>query len=191
MKKLDLQMLAFEEPKDLARWLAKNHSQSSGIWMRIFKKVSGRKSVNYDQALDVALCYGWIDGVRRKHDALSFIQRFTPRRARSLWSKRNCGHVARLIKARKMRAAGLKVIAAAKSDGRWDAAYDSPQRMVVPEVFLRELAKNSKAKQFFEGLSKINHYSIAWRLATAIRPEIREKRMRKILEMMAAGEAFH
>jgi len=191
MKKLDLQMVAFEGPKDLERWLAKNHSQSPGIWMRIYKKASGKKSVYYDQALDVALCYGWIDGVRRSFDSLSFIQRFTPRRAKSLWSKRNREHVARLIKCQKMRAAGLKVIEAAKGDGRWDAAYDSPQRMTVPEDFLAELSKDAGAKKVFEGLSQGNHYAIAWRLATAIKPEIRAKRMKKFLEMMATGKALH
>src|SRR2546421_6950221 len=122
MKKLDLQMVAFKEPKELEKWLAKNHSQSPGIWMRIYKKDSGKKSVNYDQALDVALCYGWIDGLRKKYDALSFVQRFTPRRKRSAWSKRNREHVARLIECRKMRAAGLKEVEAAKADGRWAAA---------------------------------------------------------------------
>jgi uncharacterized protein YdeI (YjbR/CyaY-like superfamily) len=191
MSKADLQIISFETQRHLEKWLAGNHSKSPGIWMRIFKKASGKKSVNYDQALDVALCYGWIDGLRKRHDEVSFVQRFTPRRARSLWSKRNCGHVARLIKCKKMRAAGLKVIEAAKADGRWDVAYESPKKMVVPEDFLKELAKDRRGKKFFEGLSKVNHYSIAWRLATAIKPEIREKRMKKILEMMAAGQSFH
>src|SRR5213076_1296862 len=153
MIKLDLQMLAFEDSRELEKWLAKNHSRSPGIWMRIYKKDSGKPSVNYDQALDVALCYGWIDGLRKRYDALSFIQRFTPRRPRSLWSKRNREHVARLIKCKKMRRAGLKAVELAKSDGRWDAAYDSPQKMTVPEDFLKELAMDAKAKAFFEGLN--------------------------------------
>lgn len=159
--------------------------------MRIFKKDSGKTSINYAEALDQALCYGWIDGQRNSYDAESFIQKFTPRRARSIWSKINVGHVERLHKTGHMHEAGLKAVEAAKSDGRWHAAYDSPRNASAPEYFLKALAKNKKAKAFFEQLNKTNVYSIVWRLQTAKKPETREKRMSAIIAMLERGEKFH
>jgi uncharacterized protein YdeI (YjbR/CyaY-like superfamily) len=139
----------------------------------------------------MALCYGWIDGLKRPFDKKSWIQRFTPRRPKSLWSKINTGHVERLIKLGKIKLAGLQVIEAAKKDGRWHAAYHSPAKGTVPEDFLAALTKNKKAKAFFETLNKTNRYSIAWRLQTARRPQTRERRIKTILEMFAAGKKFH
>jgi uncharacterized protein YdeI (YjbR/CyaY-like superfamily) len=182
---------AFESQKDWQRWLAKNYSKSNGIWLRFFKKDSGVKSIRYDEALDEALCYGWIDGQLKKYDEKSYIQKFTPRRPKSIWSKRNREHVARLISLGKMREAGLKEIEAAKADGRWEQAYDSPSAMKVPEDFMKELSKNKKAKMFFESLNKANTYAILWRLQTAKKPETREKRMKAILEMLKEGKKFH
>ena len=157
----------------------------------MFKKDSGVKSVTYDEALDVALCYGWIDGQKNKHDARSWVQKFTPRRARSIWSKRNVEHVERLIAEGKMTAAGWVQIEAAKADGRWTRAYDAAKDMKVPEDFLKELSKNKKAKAFFDTLNKANTYAIAWRLQTAKKPETRERRMNALLEMMKKGEKLH
>jgi len=190
-KELDLPVGEFKTQALWEKWLAKNHARSTGIWLRIYKKDSGVKTVTYAEALDEALCYGWIDGQKNSYDERSFVQRFTPRRARSIWSKINVGHVERLIKAGKMREAGQAQIDAAKADGRWQQAYDSHSSMTMPEDFLKELKKNKKAKAFFDTLNKTNLYSIAWRLQTAKRPETREKRMKAILEMLEKGEKFH
>ena len=192
MPKDDLPIIAFESQSRWEEWLAENHAQQpTGIWLRIFKKASGVVSVTYAEALDEALCYGWIDGQANKYDERSWLQKFTSRRKKSIWSKVNTQHVERLIEAGKMKAAGLKEIEAAKQDGRWQQAYDSPKNMIVPEDFLKELENDSKAKTFFETLNKTNLYSIAFRLQTAKKPETREKRMKAILEMLARGEKFH
>ena len=155
------------------------------------KKATGKPSVNYGAALDEALCYGWIDGQKNKYDNESYLQKFTPRRPRSIWSKRNIEHIERLEKEGKMRSAGRKAVEAAKSDGRWERAYDSPKNMEVPEDFIAELSKNKKALAFFESLNKTNRFAIAWRLQTAKKPETRERRKKVMLEMMERGEKFH
>lgn len=190
-KELDLPVLEFKTPAAWEKWLAKNHAKSPGIWLRMYKKATGIKSINYAEALDEALCYGWIDGQKNKYDEESFVQRFTPRRAKSIWSKINVGHVARLTEAGKMRPAGQAQIDAAKADGRWQQAYDSHSNMQIPEDFLKALAKNKKAKAFFDTLNKTNLYSIGFRLQTAKKPETRAKRMEQILNMMKNGEKFH
>ena len=172
-------------------WLEKNHSKSGGIWLRIFKKDSAKKTVTHDEALDEALCVGWIDGQRNKYDEISFLQKFTPRQKRSIWSKRNREKTAKLIKERRMAPAGLAEIERAKSDGRWDRAYDSPKNMEVPADFLKELKRNKKAYEFFETLNKTNKFAIAFRLHTAKKPETRGRRMRDFLARMERGEKFH
>jgi uncharacterized protein YdeI (YjbR/CyaY-like superfamily) len=192
MKKTEsLPILSFKSAAAWEKWLAKHHTGSDGIWLRFFKKSSGAATVSHAEALDEALCYGWIDGQLQKYNAKSWLHKFTPRGAKSIWSKRNIEHVARLCKAKKMKPAGLKQVEAAKIDGRWAKAYDSPSSMQVPEDFLRELAKNKKAEAFFDTLNKANTYAIAWRLQTAKKPETREKRMKALLEMMARGEQLH
>ncbi|MGB7069583.1 MAG: YdeI/OmpD-associated family protein [Pyrinomonadaceae bacterium] len=172
-------------------WLEKNHTSSDGVWLKIYKKGSGKKTVTHDEALDEALCFGWIDGQRNKFDEESFIQKFTPRRKRSIWSKRNCGKTERLIKDGRMTPAGHAEIERAKNDGRWDRAYDSPKDMQVPADFLREVKKNKDAYEFFESLNKVNKFAIAFRLHTAKRPETRKRRMKQFLEMMGRGEKLH
>lgn len=172
-------------------WLEKNHAKSDGVWLKIFKKDSGKKTVTHPEALDEALCFGWIDGQRKAHDELSFLQKFTPRRPRSIWSKRNQEHVARLTEENRMTPAGLKEIEAAKTDGRWERAYDGPKNMKIPADFLKELKKNKKAYDFFKTLNKNNTFAIAFRLHTAKKPETRERRMKVILEMMDKGERFY
>lgn len=182
---------SFSSARNWETWLATNHTKSDGLRIQFFKKHSGTKTITYAEALDVALCYGWIDGQAYPFDKDSWLQKFTPRRAKSMWSKRNQEHVARLIKVGKMKPAGLKVVEAAKADGRWEQAYDSPSNMKMPDDFLRALAKNKKAEAFFKTLNKTNTYAIAWRLQTAKKPETREKRMEMLLEMMAKGEKLH
>jgi uncharacterized protein YdeI (YjbR/CyaY-like superfamily) len=172
-------------------WLAKNHAKSTGTWLRIFKKNSGTKSITYAEAVDGALCHGWIDAQKKPYDTESWLQRFTPRRAKSIWSKTNTQHVERLTKSGKMKAAGLAAMTAAKQDGRWEAAYDSPKNLVIPPDFQRELSRNQRAGAFFATLNRANLYSIAWRLQTAKKPETRERRMKVILKMLAKGEKFH
>jgi uncharacterized protein YdeI (YjbR/CyaY-like superfamily) len=191
MLKTDLKIISFKSPKNWAAWLTKNHSKSNGIWLRLFKKNSGSTSITHSEALEEALCYGWIDGQAKKYDEKSWIQKFTPRRPKSIWSKRNIEHISRLSKAGKMKPSGFKEVERAKTDGRWERAYDSPAAMQVPEDFLKELARNKKAKAFFETLNKTNTYSITWRLQTAKKPETREKRMRAIIEMLTKGKKFH
>lgn len=181
----------FKTQKDWQQWLAKNHTLEEGIWLKIFKKASGKPSVNYDEALDVALCYGWIDGQKKTFDDEAFLQKFTPRRKKSLWSQRNREHVARLIKARKMRAPGLAEVERAKKDGRWDAAYGSGSTMKVPADFVAALAKDKKAQAFFKTLNRANTYAIAWQLATAAKPETRANRFKKLLDKMKRGEKLH
>jgi uncharacterized protein YdeI (YjbR/CyaY-like superfamily) len=187
----DLATLSFASLEEWESWLDKNHATSCGIWLQIYKKDSGTKTIFYPEALDGALCYGWIDGQKRPLDKNSWLQRFSPRRPKSLWSRINIGHVERLTKLGKVKMAGLAAIEAAKKDGRWHAAYDSPGNARVPKDFLDALLKNKKAKSFFDTLNKTNLYSIAWRLQTAKKPETRERRMKAILQMLASGKKFH
>jgi len=187
----EMPVVSFKSGKLWEKWLATNHSKLNGVWLQFFKKASGTVAVNYAEALDVALCYGWIDGQVKKHDEHSWLQKFTPRRPKSIWSKRNIEHVERLTKEGRMKPSGLKAAEEAKNDGRWERAYDSPGKMEVPEDFLNELSKNKKAKTFFESLNKSNKYAIAWRLQTAAKPETRTKRMKAILEMLKSGKKFH
>lgn len=172
-------------------WLERNHHTSRGLWLRIYKKNAGKRGVTYDEALDEALCFGWIDGQMKSHDQISYVQKFTPRRPRSTWSKRNREHIARLIKAKRMTPAGLREVAAAKKDGRWIAAYDSQKNMSLPEDFMKALKGDKKAYDFFMTLNKANKYAIAWRLQTALKPETRARRMNSLLEMLSKGKKLH
>jgi uncharacterized protein YdeI (YjbR/CyaY-like superfamily) len=185
------EILCFRSPSEFRMWLSANHRQSDGIWLRIFKKGSGEPTVTYAEALDEALCHGWIDGQKQRHDDSSWRQRFTPRRPKSGWSKINTQHAERLIKAGRMKAAGQAQIDAAKKDGRWAAAYDSSRNATFPEDFLNAVRRNKKANAFFESLSKTNRYAIAYRLQTAKKPETKQRRMETILAMLARGETFH
>jgi uncharacterized protein YdeI (YjbR/CyaY-like superfamily) len=187
----NLPVISFESSSQWEKWLVENHTQQNGVWLRIFKKDSGVALVTYAEALDEALCYGWIDGQKNKYDERSWLQKFTPRRKKSIWSKINTLHVERLIESGKMKEAGTKEIEAAQQDGRWQQAYDSHKNMTLPEDFLYQLEKDPKAKVFFETLNKTNKYSIAFQLQTAKKPETREKRMKVILEKLAKGEKFH
>ena len=186
----DLPIEHFKDHKAWEKWLVAN-VDGKGIWLQIAKKDSGIASVNYAEALEVALCHGWIDGQKRGHDEQFFLQRFTPRRPRSLWSKINIAHVERLILAGRMQARGLREVEAAKADGRWDAAYRSFSGMEVPAELVEALEKNGKAKAFFDQLDKTNRYSFCWRVHTAKKAETRVARAAKFVEMLARGEKIH
>ncbi|RYG48441.1 bacteriocin-protection protein [bacterium] len=169
-------------------WLAENHASTQAIWLQIAKKGSGIETVTYDEALDIALCYGWIDGQRRTHCEKYFIQRFTPRRPRGLWSKRNVAKVAELIEAGRMRPSGLAEIEAAQRDGRWAAAYDSQKDMVVPEDFLLAVRASAPAAAHFATLKRTGLYVIGFRLHNARTPETRARRFAAMLEKLERGE---
>lgn len=189
MTKLNtLPTIEFKTAETFETWLEKHHDNASGLWLKIFKKDSGKKTISYAEALDVALCYGWIDGQKQAYDEHAWLQKFCPRTAKSIWSKVNIGHVERLINNSKMRPAGLKAVEMAKADGRWERAYDSSSTMTIPEDFLKELNKNKRAEEFFKGLNKANLFSIGFRLQTAKKQETREKRMKEIIEKLAKGE---
>jgi len=170
------------------QWLAEHHNTEHGVWLQIAKKVSGIPTVSYDEALDVALCYGWIDGQRKSFDRDYFLQRFTPRRPKSLWSKRNVAKALQLINSARMQPTGLAQVEAAQQDGRWHAAYDSQNGMVIPEDFVLAVRGNEQAGAFFRTLNKTAHYAIGWRLQTAKTAEIRTRRFRLLLEMLANGQ---
>lgn len=189
--KTEFSTISFQTPQKWRDWLSKNYSVADGIWLRLYKKDSGVKSINHEEALDEALCFGWIDGQAQSYDEESYLQKFTPRRKRSIWSKRNTEKVERLIEAGKMHASGLTEIEAAKADGRWAKAYDSSANMKIPDDFLKELSKKPEALAFFNTLNKTNIFSIGWRLQTAKKPETREKRMKTIIEMLEQGKKFH
>lgn len=173
------------------RWLEKNHERSPGVWIQFAKKHAGIPSVTHDEALDAAICFGWIDGQVRRIDDRHFLQRFTPRAAGSRWSKVNCGRATRLIDAGRMRAAGLRQVEAARADGRWAAAYDSPRTAVVPEDLRLALDSSDEAKQFFATLDSRNRYAILYRIQDAKRPETRARRIATFVAMLSRGETLH
>lgn len=175
------EILEFADPVKFREWLHAHHSSVDGIWLKIHKKNSGLVSVTYAEALDQALCYGWIDGMRKSYDESSFVQKFTPRRARSLWSKRNITYVERLTAAGLMHESGDTEVEKAKLDGRWQAAYDSPANMVLPDFFLDELSRHPKAKAVFELMSKSAKYAIGWQLQTAKREATKHARAQRII----------
>lgn len=186
-----MRTLAFKSSHCFRDWLEKNYAGAEGIWLRIYKKDSGKASITYVEALDQALCFGWIDGQKRTEDENSWLQKFTPRRAKSGWSKLNTQHAERLIKSGQMTPAGLGAVEAAKADGRWKSAYESSRNAAPPDDFMKLLGKNKTAKAFFASLNKANVYAIVYRLQTARKPETRERRMKKIFEMLTRGEKFH
>jgi uncharacterized protein YdeI (YjbR/CyaY-like superfamily) len=186
--KPDYEIKPFSNAAKWNSWLACHHANTDGIWVRFYKKASGVDTVSYAQALDVALCYGWIDGQTKRYDELSFLQKFTPRRKNSMWSKLNIEHVARLTEAGLMMPAGIAEVERAQADGRWQAAYDKPSEMAVPDYFLAELSKYPKAMAFYQTLNKTNTYAIAWRLQTAKTEETRKRRQDKIIATLEAGE---
>jgi uncharacterized protein YdeI (YjbR/CyaY-like superfamily) len=184
-------ILTFKTKKAWGSWLEKNHGKSSGVWLRFARKTSEKKSLVREEALDTALCYGWIDGQAKSEGDETWLQKFTPRGKRSIWSKRNREKVQALIESGEMQPAGLAEIERAKKDGRWDAAYDSPSKITVPEDLKKLLDKNRKAKSFFETLDSRNRYAILFRIHTAKKPETRAKRIKEFIEMLERKEKIH
>jgi uncharacterized protein YdeI (YjbR/CyaY-like superfamily) len=187
----DLPLILFASAAELEAWLEREHARSDGIWLKIAKKGTGAESVSYAEAVEVGLCFGWIDGQARRFDDRHYLQRFTPRRARSKWSRLNRERVAALEAAGRMRPSGLAAVEAAKADGRWDEAYDPPSTAEVPPDLERELKRDRTANEAFEALDGANRYAIIYRLNDAKRAETRERRLRKFLEMLRRGERIH
>ena len=184
-------VLLFPDDAAWEAWLAEHHASAPGVWLRFAKKGAALSSVNYAQALDVALCWGWIDGQVKKYDDDSYLQKFTPRGKKSLWSKVNVGKVERLVAGGRMRPPGQAAVDAAKADGRWNRAYDSPATATVPEDLTKALAKSRKAERFFASLDKANRYAVIWRVQTATTPATRAKRIAELVEKLARGEKLH
>jgi len=191
MKSTDLPILPFENKKKWTSWLAKGHARSTGVWLKLAKKDSGIASVTYEEALDVALCYGWIDGQKKGFDDKYWLQKFTPRGPKSIWSKINTEKVEKLIQGGEMQTAGLEAMEAAKKDGRWDAAYASQKNIGIPEDFQSTLDKNKKARDFFATLKSSERYSFLFRIQTAKKAETRAKRIQQFVEMLEKHEKFH
>jgi uncharacterized protein YdeI (YjbR/CyaY-like superfamily) len=187
----DLAVQRFASPQAWERWLARNHARSPGVWLQIAKKASGATTVSYPEALDVALCFGWIDGVRHKQDDTYFRQRFTPRTRTSKWSRINRDKVEALVVAGRMQPSGQSAIDAAKSDGRWDAAYAGSRSIEVPDDLTRALRRNARARRAFEGLDSRNRYAILYRVHDAKRPDTRARRIEAFVTMLAEGRTIH
>jgi uncharacterized protein YdeI (YjbR/CyaY-like superfamily) len=186
-----LPILPFESVHALESWLAEHHSTSPGIWLQIAKKGSGIPTVTYVQAVEVALCFGWIDGQKASYDDATFLQRFTPRRSRSKWSQTNVEKVDELRAAGRMRPAGLAQVEAAQADGRWQAAYGGMATMEVPGDLQAALDANPAAAEFFATISRANRYAVLYRVHDAKRPETRARRIATIVDMLAEQRTFH
>jgi uncharacterized protein YdeI (YjbR/CyaY-like superfamily) len=191
MPREDLPVLGFEDSAAFQAWLAGQHAVSAGIWLKIPRKGSAVAGVSYPEALEVALCFGWIDGQKARLDDDYWLQRFTPRQPGSRWSKINTGKAAELIEAGRMRPAGLREVERARADGRWDAAYAGQRTMTVPPDLERALAGNDAARAFFATLSGANRYAVLYRIADAKRPATRARRIEKYVAMLAAHETIH
>ena len=190
-KSVGLPLLSFASKKKWSDWLAKQHDKSAGVWLKLAKKDSGILSITYEEALDVALCYGWIDGQKKGFDDQYWLQKFTPRGPKSIWSKLNTEKAGRLIASGEMQPAGLQVIEAARRDGRWEAAYASQKNISIPEDFQAALYKNAKAKVFFMSLKGAERYSFLFRIHHAKKAETRKKRIQQYVEMLERGEKIH
>jgi uncharacterized protein YdeI (YjbR/CyaY-like superfamily) len=191
MSPSELPILPFESQGKFADWLAENHDRSDGILLKLAKKGANVPSVTYGEAVETALCYGWIDSQKKGFDESFWLQRFTPRKPRSIWSRDNREKAEQLIASGQMQPAGLAAVELAKQNGRWEAAYDSQGTIAVPDDLQIELDQNPKAKAFFATLDSANRYAILFRLQTARRAETRAKRLRQFVEMLERGEKIH
>lgn len=184
---------AFRSATEFETWLAENHDRETELWLKIHKKTSGRATVTYAQALDVALCWGWIDGIKKSFDEVSFLQRFTPRKAKSIWSQTNKEHIARLTAAARMTPHGQRHVDAAKADGRWEAAY-APIRSAtvatVPEDLLAAIQANARARNTFKTLSRQNLFALAFRTNNMKTPAGRARKIESLVSMLARGETI-
>ncbi|HYB86983.1 MAG TPA: YdeI/OmpD-associated family protein [Streptosporangiaceae bacterium] len=184
-------VMVFESTEAWEAWLAAHHADSPGLWLKIAKKGSAGQSISYSDALDVALCYGWIDGQKGRHDDDYWLQRFTPRKPGGNWSKINTERAAALIASSRMRPAGLREIEQAQADGRWERAYQSQSRITVPEDLARALEANPRAREFFATLDGTNRYAVLYRITSAKRPETRAKRIDKFVAMLSEHKKIH
>ncbi len=187
----DLPIMDFADQTAWEAWLEKHHTDSTGVWLKIAKKEAEHPSVSYQEALGVALCFGWIDGQKNKFDEQYWLQKFTPRRAKSGWSKINCQKAEDLIVGGKMREAGLKEVERAKQDGRWEAAYESQSTATVPDDLQKALDANPAAQAFFDTLNSVNRYAILYRVTTAKKPETRQKRIEQFIAMLNEGRKIY
>jgi uncharacterized protein YdeI (YjbR/CyaY-like superfamily) len=181
----------FADQRAWAAWLDKNYGRADGIWLRLAKKNSRLQSLTYGEALEVALCHGWIDGQKRPESDDAWLQRFARRSPKSIWSKINREKAEALIESRRIKPAGLAAIAAAKKDGRWDAAYDSPRAATVPADFQTALNASPRAKDFFASLDRANRYAILFRIQNAKKPETRARKIQEFVLMLEKGECIH
>ena len=181
----------FATEAEWAVWLEKNHRKSGGLWLRLAKKGSGLRSVTYGEALEAALCYGWIDGQKRGESEDAWLQRFVPRAAKSIWSRINREKIHALIASGRMKAAGLESVEAAKKSGRWDAAYDSPKGAQVPEDFQAALAASPQAWEFFDTLDSANRYAVLFRIQTVKKAETRARKIGEFVAMLERRETIH
>jgi uncharacterized protein YdeI (YjbR/CyaY-like superfamily) len=189
--KQDLPIIPFASQGDCEQWLQAQHATAKGLWLKIAKKGSGIDSVTYDEALQSALCYGWIDGQKGSYDEQFWLQRFTPRGPRSRWSRINREKATDLLDQGRMKPAGLEQIRQAQRDGRWDAAYEGQRAATVPDDLQRELEQNPEAKAFFATLDATNRYGILYRLEDAKKPETRARRLAKYIAMLGEHEKLH
>lgn len=187
----ELDIEYFADGAEFRRWLSENFDVSPGVWLKMAKKSSPHSSIDYDQALDVALCFGWIDSLPRKVDDNFFLRKFSPRTTRSPWSKRNVEIVARLESEGLLEPAGIAAIEKAKADGRWERAYEGSAKAEVPQDFLDALALNPQAQAFYETLNSTNRFAIFYRLLEAKRPETRTRRIQKFISQLEEGKKFH
>jgi uncharacterized protein YdeI (YjbR/CyaY-like superfamily) len=186
-----LQTKAFKSKETWAAWLEKNHRKHPGLWLRLAKKGSPLQSLSYAEALEVALCFGWIDAQKRPESEQAWLQRFTPRSSRSIWSKINREKALLLLANGQMKAAGIEAIEIAKRNGRWDDAYDSPSGAIVPADFAAALDANPRAKAFFEKLDRANRYAFLWRIQTVKRAETRARKIETFIAMLEEAKKIH
>ena len=184
-------IMSFETQQNWEAWLKENHTEPRGIWLKIAKKGTLTPSVSYAEALDSALCYGWIDGQKAAVDDKHWLQKFTPRTAKSIWSKINCGKAEALIAEGRMQPEGLRQVELAKVDGRWERAYESQSKITIPDDFQNELDKNPKAQDFFNTLDSANRYAFLFRIHAAKKPETRAAKIQKFVEMLHQQQKLH
>jgi len=187
----DVSSTLFKSAKAFETWLKENHATAHGVWLKIAKAGANQPSVTYSEAVNIALCWGWIDGQKKSLNSQHFLQRFTPRRPRSLWSKTNVDKVGALIEAGRMQAPGYAQIEAAKADGRWARAYDGARTSAVPEDLLAAMEAQPRAKAFFATIDAANRYAVLWRIQTAVKAETRARRIAQLVDMLARGERIH
>ncbi len=187
----NLPIISFAAQQEWEAWLTEHHTDTQGLWLKFAKKGTGIASLSYAEALEGALCYGWIDGQKAACDDRYWLQKFTPRRPKSIWSKVNCDKATVLLASSRMHSAGIQQVELAKADGRWEAAYESQSKITVPDDFQRELNNNPKAKEFFATLNSVNRYAILFRIQTAKKAETRSARIQKFIDMLANKQKLH